>query len=675
MIGNSTAWIATSTPPWGNVMTLQCKEAGHQSHEASITLIQQYGQRNIRIIKCRCKSWSSALISIGYWPSSPKQPQSAFDIKLMKTYSDFNLMCGTNTYNFSQLLKRISMTKYLSTQKEVYRPLIDSYRPFSAIYNRCLAGTTSLSDPIKVRCPACYYNLGKVHSATFDACFGTVGKMHQNRYPTSPFNANEYMMQDLSKEEVFQHSNEDDLSEKKSGCHRRSTRGPLQKANYYDGLNETGICGSVCKHGVPLYFINIRFGGEKKIFPSVILDKIMEERPNFQLLAKYDSMCVFETWRRVRAVSSILMVVTNFQLQNRDMKMPQINALSAGHSLTHEASCQAKYDPTRVLNNGLSSGEEIEANWAKMVSLQLRVREMSSANRHDELTEHLHHIASESVKSLGATLCRQYYKANKTLNHHMVLLRRYRAESGMSDEEALDWYKNYRMARIHKQNNMHLEALEQSRQNLIETNEDALYWLALMRTHDHHNYKTRVTLAQFVMNAVKKRKEALDSFNDIRKWEDPTSPTLTINQCADQGILGQEYFGDNHIEQPKYMHFDALQVVMRAREEIAYTITEIKSILVYASNELQRNRHLQQASADLADQSIRGMYTNNLMNLEKAAGIWISDLADVLHLQGLSSYAPDIKSIINDKTERSMPPGEMLPISDGESDWEKDAIV
>lgn len=306
IIGNGTGWSATLIPPWGNTIKLPCEAANHQVHEASITFIQQNGQRKIQVVKCRCRSWSWALIKMGYWPSSPKQPQSAFDIDLMKTYQELNLVCGVNTYNFSHLLKRISITKYLYRQNEVYRPLMDAYRPFSALYNKCTAGITTLSDAIKIRCPACYYNIGKVHSATLDACFGTVGKVHQNRYPTLPFNSNDYMLPDLSKDEVFRYTDSDDLSEKKSPCQRRSTRGPLQKANYYDGLNETGICGSVCKHGVPIYFINIRFGGEKKIFPSVILDKIMDERPDFQLLAKYDSMCLFETWRRVTTILSIL---------------------------------------------------------------------------------------------------------------------------------------------------------------------------------------------------------------------------------------------------------------------------------------------------------------------------------------------------------------------------------
>lgn len=219
----------------------------------------------------------------------------------MQSYRELNLVCGANAYTFSQLLRRSSSTKYIFKDREVYRPFCDSYRPFTTALEHCLQCMPSKSGSLKARCPACFHNLGKVHTITLDACFGAVGKLHQNQNPTQPFNGNEYMLPDLTKEYVFQHTSAEEIAapDIKEGCQRRSTRGVLQKAGYYDGLNETGLCGSVCKHDVPVYFLNVRFGGEKMIFPSTILDKVIEEKRDFKLLAKYDSMCVFDVWRRV----------------------------------------------------------------------------------------------------------------------------------------------------------------------------------------------------------------------------------------------------------------------------------------------------------------------------------------------------------------------------------------
>lgn len=106
------------------------------------------------------------------------------------------------------------------------------------------------------------------------------------------------MLPDLSKEYVFQNSSQQE-DQNAIGCQRRSTRGPLQKSGYYDGLDETGLCGSVCKHGVPLYFLNIRFGGEKMIFHSTVLDAVIDEKPDAKLQLRFDSMCIFRTWRMV----------------------------------------------------------------------------------------------------------------------------------------------------------------------------------------------------------------------------------------------------------------------------------------------------------------------------------------------------------------------------------------
>jgi len=58
---------------------------------------------------------------------------------------------------------------------------------------------------------------------------------------------------------------------------------------------------------------------------------------------------------------------------------------------------------------------------------------------------------------------------------------------------------------------------------------------------------------------------------------------------------------------------------------------------------------------------------------ERTLGVWIIDLGEVLHLQSLSHHIPNIQRVIIEKTEQLIPPGEMLLISDGESDWEKDA--
>jgi len=219
----------------------------------------------------------------------------------MKEFRNANIFCGANAYSYANYLQQESLTKYQAKPIEVYRPLQDAYRPFTVLYNHCRAGSVSLSQDLTVRCPSCYYNLEERRTASLDACFGAVGKRQQNHYPTESFFSTDYLLPDLPKETVIASEPIEDTERIQSVCgERRSTRGRLTKAGYYDGLNETGLCGSICKHGVPLYFINIRFGGEKMIFPATILEKLLlHDGPVNELLLKYDSICTFELWLEV----------------------------------------------------------------------------------------------------------------------------------------------------------------------------------------------------------------------------------------------------------------------------------------------------------------------------------------------------------------------------------------
>lgn len=75
-INGTDIWTANAVPPWGSTIVLECNDIRHHTHETTITFIQEQGQRDIVVNKCRCSSWPQALIRLGYWPTSPKQPRT-----------------------------------------------------------------------------------------------------------------------------------------------------------------------------------------------------------------------------------------------------------------------------------------------------------------------------------------------------------------------------------------------------------------------------------------------------------------------------------------------------------------------------------------------------------------------------------------------------------------------
>lgn len=351
--------------------------------------------------------------------------------------------------------------------------------------------------------------------------------------------------------------------------------------------------------------------------------------------------------------------------------MPCTCAVSAGHSLTHDEDCQAKYDPTRVIYNGLSSGEEIESVWSKLMHLWLRCRESSSANRHDELTEHMHYIATESVRLMGCKLRKQYFKATKTLARHQNLLKAYRKVSDVSDSQATLWYQRYRMERDRLRSHPEIDLLEQKRLELVKSNESVQYWISLMRTHDHHNYKTRSTMSEHISQASSKRKVALSAYNALRNELNQTSETLTIEACQQKGILSREYFDRKHPEYSIYKHFDSMQIVHRAQEEIAYTRTEILSLFKYGFDEIERFKSLQAHSVDHKDKSIHLMYTHGLQKACIQLVNWIADLRKVIEVSGMTPpVMPDITVIIPEEANEGPLPGEVPLLDEGAPDWE-----
>jgi hypothetical protein len=73
-VGETRIWRTARNPPWGDTIHIHCsREPPTQARV--IQFIQHSGQKRVKVIKCRCCSWGSTLMKLGYWPSSPKNPR------------------------------------------------------------------------------------------------------------------------------------------------------------------------------------------------------------------------------------------------------------------------------------------------------------------------------------------------------------------------------------------------------------------------------------------------------------------------------------------------------------------------------------------------------------------------------------------------------------------------
>jgi len=73
--GKALIWETIPEPPWGNEIVFNCTASGHHSTSRWIRFMQPEGQQHMKLTYCTCRTLNNVLISIGYWPSSPKRCQ------------------------------------------------------------------------------------------------------------------------------------------------------------------------------------------------------------------------------------------------------------------------------------------------------------------------------------------------------------------------------------------------------------------------------------------------------------------------------------------------------------------------------------------------------------------------------------------------------------------------
>jgi hypothetical protein len=313
--------------------------------------------------------------------------------------------------------------------------------------------------------------------------------------------------------------------------------------------------------------------------------------------------------------------------------------------------------------------------------LWLRLREMSSSNRHDELSDHLRFIAAQCLEELAHKLSRQFDRATSTLNKHSNLLITLRKATDMSVSEITTWYTAETSRKESQQPDVQPSLLQATRLELIKCHDDAEYWKKLMRNNEHHSYKMRTTASKHVAETSRLRAVALAKYNEIRMEQNPSYESLTMAECEAQGHLnklGGDVKSSDHM---KHQHFDSIQVVDRAREELGYTKIEIDSLLHFMVRECQRYTDLEEGFKDDKDQSKANMCQSYAESIRMQLGQYLLDLRKAIKFYRIDiEYASNVShSVVVDSEilkERTLvgeyPPEEENDADDWDSEEEQD---
>jgi hypothetical protein len=162
-------------------------------------------------------------------------------------------------------------------------------------------------------------------------------------------------------------------------------------------LDESGLVGAVCFHGIGLRFLNIHGTGERHTHVVAILEEIYNEHSDIDRIRLcYDVGCKFET------AAKTLLPGKNIT--------PRIGRF---HLLGHGLSCQVNYNTTRTTGFGLMVGEELEQLWSYIQHLIRSGRVSSSPRKRQKLDSCLLYLAQRMREIMGLNLQRRWKRMNE----------------------------------------------------------------------------------------------------------------------------------------------------------------------------------------------------------------------------------------------------------------------
>ena len=162
-------------------------------------------------------------------------------------------------------------------------------------------------------------------------------------------------------------------------------------------MDESGLVGAVCFHGIGLRFLNIHGTGERHTHAIALLEEILQERSDIKHTRLcYDVACKFEN-----AVKTLL---PDHNITAR---------IGRFHLLGHGLSCQVNCNPVRTPGFGLMVGEELEQLWSYIQHLIRPGRVSSSPRKRQKLDSCLLYLGQRGRETMGLNLQRRWKKMNE----------------------------------------------------------------------------------------------------------------------------------------------------------------------------------------------------------------------------------------------------------------------
>ncbi|CAB4490608.1 unnamed protein product [Rhizophagus irregularis] len=385
-----------------------------------------------------CEGLVETLIRHKLFPSTPINPQVAFSFELFDIYQELLLEAHVSYLSFCRVLES------LFSDQDITRNI---YYLFKSAFHQYLGLKTMIENTInklfssksQFNCPACpqpeeknskiiialdaNFQLKRMKSAGSNIGERIIEEsfiLNQNKY--DEWVQNSINLSSLNTLNINNNNAQINVCDSHFKA-ANQTKANL-KSNY---LDDTGIFGSTCRHGIPLKFINLKGIGERFSLAEYILSDLhnmfYEDSSTFIVL--YDIACNLHSHVE-KSESRLFPFKSRFNW-----------CVSIFHAYAHSMKCQLNYHPRACNSIGLTDGESLERLWSYLGRFSSTTRYMRPHHRLDILEKGIQHISRKMISNLACNLVKRFKNAYKIMNVSVKILKEMEQMHGIDESKIL----------------------------------------------------------------------------------------------------------------------------------------------------------------------------------------------------------------------------------------------
>ncbi|CAB5368131.1 unnamed protein product [Rhizophagus irregularis] len=383
----------------------------------------------IRILTITLKGWFyiqlpacdgnvNSLIKNGLFPATPCNPSLAFDFEVFELYYKLLFEAHVPYLAFCKVLEALQ-SKQIITQN-IYHSFISSFHQYLGLKSRIQTNFRKAykNNDNEFGCPACpqpneensniiiafdgNFQLKRLKSAGNDV----ENRLVNDRFIISEDNFRCWLLSNnqASTTNIHLMNNNNKSETGPTSCESNfKATNQIKSLQKFKHLDDTGIFGSTCRHGIPLKFLNLRNMGERYVLAECLIDHFQQQfsKSNQKFIFLYDIACFLDA--HIANPNNIL-----YPYRERFTW-----AVSIFHAYAHTSKCQQKYHPRVIKSVGLTDGESLERLWSYLGKFAKTTKYMKFGHRLDIIGTALEFHYQKSVEKLANNLFKRYKNAKK----------------------------------------------------------------------------------------------------------------------------------------------------------------------------------------------------------------------------------------------------------------------